>query len=52
MTDLSASLLGLRDVKYMGRLAVTGTREALIALKKYGLGLGITFENLDKKEDK
>lgn len=34
------------------RLAVTGTREALIALKKYGLGLGITFENLDKKEDK
>lgn len=30
------------------RLAVTGSRSALVALRKYGLSLGITFKNLDK----
>lgn len=30
------------------RLAVTGKRSALIALRQYGLKLGITFKNLDK----
>ena len=30
------------------RLAVTGTRQALIALREYGAKLGITFKNLDK----
>ncbi len=29
-------------------LAVTGTRKALIALRQYGIGLGITFKNIDK----
>lgn len=30
------------------RLAVTGKRSALIALRQYGMKLGITFKNLDK----
>lgn len=30
------------------RLAVTGKRSALVALRQYGLKLGITFKNLDK----
>jgi len=30
------------------RLAVTGSRSALVALRQYGLKLGITFKNLDK----
>jgi len=30
------------------RLAITGKRSALIALRQYGIKLGITFKNLDK----
>ena len=36
------------DIVETYRLAITGARSALIALRQYGTKLGITFKNLDK----